>query len=101
MIGRVPTTTLSRTDARTRRAPMAKVRPVLRECQSSMQGDAMLVCPFDMHWCDRAGCATACELSGEKPLLHCDSCGILIVRPVAHGLCVDCIAIHVVEQEKG
>jgi hypothetical protein len=25
----------------------------------------------------------------------------LIVRPVAHGLCVDCITVHVAEQEKG
>jgi hypothetical protein len=62
---------------------------------------AMLVCPFDMHWCNRGGCKTACELSGERPLLQCVGCGILIVHPVAHGYCVDCIAIHVTEQEKG
>jgi hypothetical protein len=54
-----------------------------------------------MHWCDRPGCKSACELSGEKPLLQCIACGILIVRPVAHGLCVDCITVHVSEQEKG
>lgn len=61
----------------------------------------MLVCPFDLHWCDRADCRAACELSGEKPLLQCFDCGILIVRPVAHGLCVDCITVHVAEPEKG
>jgi hypothetical protein len=88
-------------DARTRRPPMANSRLTLPECDCSMQGDAMLVCPFDMHWCNRAGCKTACELSGERPLLQCVGCGILIVHPVAHGYCVDCIAIHVTEQEKG
>ena len=93
--------TLWDADARTRRPPMANLGQTLQECDCSMQGDAMLVCPFDMHWCDRAGCTTACELSGERPLLQCVGCGILIVCPVAHGLCVDCIAIHVAEQEKG
>jgi hypothetical protein len=61
----------------------------------------MLVCPFDMHWCGHPACTAACELSGETPLLQCASCGILIVGPVAYGLCVDCIAVHVVEHEKG
>jgi hypothetical protein len=75
--------------------------PTLPECTGSMRGETMLVCPYDMHWCDRTGCKSACELSGEKPLLQCIGCGILIVRPVAHGLCIECIAIHVAEQEKG
>jgi hypothetical protein len=92
---------LVRADARTRRPPMANPVVALPECASSMVGDAMLVCPFDMHWCDRAGCKTACELSGEKPLLQCIGCGIFIVRPVAHGLCIDCIAVHVAENEEG
>lgn len=61
----------------------------------------MLVCPFDMHWCDHAGCKAACELSGEKPLLQCVACGVLIVRPTAHGLCVECVAGHFADAEKG
>ncbi|MFI4952815.1 MAG: hypothetical protein ACHP7M_06710 [Burkholderiales bacterium] len=61
----------------------------------------MLVCPFDMHWCSLPACNAACELTGEKPLLQCVACGILIMRPTAHGLCVDCIAIHVADAEKG
>lgn len=61
----------------------------------------MLVCPFDLGWCARADCKAACQLTGEAPLLHCVDCGVLIVRPVAHGLCVECIAVHVTEVEEG
>lgn len=61
----------------------------------------MLVCPFDMHCCDRTDCRAACELSGEPPLLQCAGCGLLIVRPVAHGLCVECIVVHVAQPEEG
>ena len=61
----------------------------------------LLVCPFNMHWCDRAACKAACELSSEPPLLECMDCGVLIVRPVAHGLCIECIAVHVAEAKEG
>jgi hypothetical protein len=80
---------------------MANPRALLPECKGSISGEEMLVCPFDMHWCDRAGCVAGCELSGESPLLPCVGCGVLIIRPVAHALCVDCITVHVAEQEKG
>jgi hypothetical protein len=61
----------------------------------------MFVCPHDMHWCDLTACRSdGCQLSGERPFLLCHGCGAFIVRGVAFGLCVECVAIEIEPQKE-
>lgn len=62
----------------------------------------MPVCPSDLTWCDRPECrAGFCELTAEPAFIHCISCGVLVVRAVANGFCIECIADETVDHRKG
>jgi len=52
----------------------------------------MLICPFDMHWCQRAECRTGiCKFAPDAPLTACDDCGEPIERFAADHMCSDCL----------
>jgi hypothetical protein len=56
----------------------------------------MVVCPYDCHWCDAAGCrAAGCELTADPSLAPCTDCGALVSAAGAIDLCVECMAVYV------
>ena len=62
----------------------------------------MLVCPSDLAWCNRQECRSGiCELTAEPPFVPCAACGVLVVRAVANGFCVECIAVEAIDRQEG
>ncbi len=56
----------------------------------------MVACPYDLHWCNRSACrAGGCEMNGEPPLSACADCGVLVIRTVGFGVCIECVTIEV------
>ena len=62
----------------------------------------MLICPFDMSWCLRPDCLTGvCHRATDDPLAPCEGCGALIVRRIAHVICVECVEVPADDQRSG
>jgi len=62
----------------------------------------VLICPYDMSWCQRGECHIGfCGRAADDPLAPCEDCGALVVRAAAHGICIDCIEITVIDQQQG
>ena len=59
----------------------------------------MRICPVDLERCDRTACSSgACQESGERTLIPCVDCGVLIVSGT--GVCVTCISVSFKETEE-
>jgi hypothetical protein len=62
----------------------------------------MLICPVDMGWCPRPDCITGvCHRAIDDPLSPCQDCGALIARPLAYGICIDCVDATLDDQRQG
>jgi len=62
----------------------------------------MVACPYDLHWCDRLVCrADGCEMNGDPPLQACSGCGVLVIRTVGFGVCIECLTVEARTAKEG
>ena len=51
--------------------------------------------------CRLACRADGCEMNGETPLKACSGCGVLVIRTVAFGVCVECVTADARNAKEG